>query len=60
MSEQQYQEHQDLMQELNEYADYKRENCEECNGDGWVEIMGDCGNGEWEVIATRTCYECIK
>lgn len=36
----------------------EEDNCEECGGDGFVEIMGDGPNFEWDVVGTRPCSEC--
>jgi len=33
--------------------------CENCNGDGFVEIMGDGDNFEYDVIGTKPCPDCI-
>lgn len=32
--------------------------CESCNGDGFIEIMGDGDNFECDVIGTKPCPEC--
>jgi hypothetical protein len=36
----------------------KEEVCEKCGGDGYIEIMGDGENFEWDVIGTKPCSEC--
>lgn len=32
--------------------------CETCGGDGFIEIMGDGENFEWDVIDTKPCPNC--
>ena len=32
--------------------------CELCNGDGYIEELGDGANFEVDVIATHPCPEC--
>jgi hypothetical protein len=32
--------------------------CDTCNDDGYVEIMGDGGNFECDVIGTKPCPDC--
>lgn len=34
------------------------EECSYCNGDGFIEIMGDGDNFECDVIGTKPCPEC--
>lgn len=34
------------------------EKCERCGGDGYIEIMGDGENFEWDVVDTKPCPEC--
>ena len=34
--------------------------CEVCGGDGFVEVMGDGDNFEWDVIGTTPCTECAN
>ena len=32
--------------------------CESCDGDGFIEVMGDGDNFEYDVIGTKPCPEC--
>ena len=34
------------------------EECEKCNGTGYIEIMGDGENFEWDVVDTKPCGNC--
>ena len=36
----------------------EEEKCEECNDSGYIEIMGDGENFEWDVVGTQRCPEC--
>jgi hypothetical protein len=56
----------DKQNKKNEEADFKaREEtklkedvCAKCDGTGYIEIMGDGENFEWDVIGTKPCSEC--
>ena len=32
--------------------------CERCDGEGYIEIMGDTENSEWEPIGFKDCPDC--
>ena len=46
--------------QLNQVANkmFEATECETCNGDGYVEEMGDGANFEWDVIGTKPCPDC--
>jgi hypothetical protein len=37
---------------------FKSSVCENCGGDGYVEIMGDGEHFEWDCIGTKKCLDC--
>ena len=38
----------------------QEDQCEECGGDGIIEIMGDGENFENDVVDTKPCPECSE
>ena len=46
--------------QLNQVANkmFEATECETCNGDGYIEIMGDGANFEWDCIGTKPCPDC--